>query len=123
MLLCKGLKRLCCELECATCLIFSFTLLFSCDIACGLELTFFNDFFLIWINCVLAYGVFKEWEGTGIKIFDWIKCSLFLMDCIGKERSTLWDQMQFWEDAFLDAVMLEREGMGMDQGPQEMIDR
>lgn len=41
----------------------------------------------------------------------------------GKERSTLWDQMQFWEDAFLDAVMLEREGMGMDQGPQEMIDR
>uniref|UniRef100_A0A4W4H6D2 MAP kinase-activating death domain protein n=1 Tax=Electrophorus electricus TaxID=8005 RepID=A0A4W4H6D2_ELEEL len=42
---------------------------------------------------------------------------------LGKERSTLWDQPQFWEDAFLDAVMLEREGMGMDQGPQEMIDR
>lgn len=41
----------------------------------------------------------------------------------GKERSTLWDQLQFWEDAFLDAVMLEREGMGMDQGPQEMIER
>lgn len=43
--------------------------------------------------------------------------------CSGKERSTLWDQLQFWEDAFLDAVMLEREGMGMDQGPQEMIER
>nr|XP_023666633.1 MAP kinase-activating death domain protein-like isoform X8 [Paramormyrops kingsleyae] len=42
---------------------------------------------------------------------------------LSKERSTLWDQMQFWEDAFLDAVMLEREGMGLDQGPQEMIDR
>ncbi|XP_028999346.1 MAP kinase-activating death domain protein isoform X8 [Betta splendens] len=42
---------------------------------------------------------------------------------LSKERSTLWDQMQFWEDAFLDAVMLEREGMGMDQGPQEMIER
>ncbi|XP_062973587.1 MAP kinase-activating death domain protein isoform X7 [Elgaria multicarinata webbii] len=42
---------------------------------------------------------------------------------MSKERSTLWDQVQFWEDAFLDAVMLEREGMGMDQGPQEMIDR
>ncbi|XP_034727887.1 MAP kinase-activating death domain protein isoform X30 [Etheostoma cragini] len=42
---------------------------------------------------------------------------------LGKERSTLWDQMQFWEDAYLDAVMLEREGMGMDQGPQEMIER
>ncbi|XP_077420260.1 MAP kinase-activating death domain protein isoform X38 [Vanacampus margaritifer] len=42
---------------------------------------------------------------------------------MGKERSTLWDQVQFWEDAYLDAVMLEREGMGLDQGPQEMIDR
>ncbi|XP_024151075.1 MAP kinase-activating death domain protein isoform X7 [Oryzias melastigma] len=42
---------------------------------------------------------------------------------LSKERSTLWDQMQFWEDAYLDAVMLEREGMGMDQGPQEMIER
>ncbi|XP_072128217.1 MAP kinase-activating death domain protein isoform X5 [Mobula birostris] len=42
---------------------------------------------------------------------------------LGKERSVLWDQVQFWEDTFLDAVMLEREGMGMDQGPQEMIDR
>ncbi|GCC21364.1 hypothetical protein chiPu_0019833 [Chiloscyllium punctatum] len=40
-----------------------------------------------------------------------------------KERSVLWDQVQFWEDTYLDAVMLEREGMGMDQGPQEMIDR
>lgn len=48
-------------------------------------------------------------------------CSVF--SCSGKERSTLWDQMQFWEDAFLDAVMLEREGMGMDQGPQEMMER
>ncbi|XP_077374981.1 MAP kinase-activating death domain protein isoform X23 [Festucalex cinctus] len=42
---------------------------------------------------------------------------------MGKERSTLWDQVQFWEDAYLDAVMLEREGMGLDQGPQEMIER
>ncbi|XP_054627054.1 MAP kinase-activating death domain protein isoform X9 [Dunckerocampus dactyliophorus] len=42
---------------------------------------------------------------------------------LSKERSTLWDQVQFWEDAFLDAVMLEREGMGLDQGPQEMIER
>ncbi|XP_077569484.1 MAP kinase-activating death domain protein isoform X9 [Stigmatopora nigra] len=42
---------------------------------------------------------------------------------LGKERSTLWDQVQFWEDAYLDAVSLEREGMGLDQGPQEMIER
>uniref|UniRef100_A0A8C4R6A6 MAP kinase-activating death domain protein n=1 Tax=Eptatretus burgeri TaxID=7764 RepID=A0A8C4R6A6_EPTBU len=40
-----------------------------------------------------------------------------------KERSTLWDQLQFWEDAFLDAVALEREGVGMDQGLRDMIDR
>ncbi|PSN33006.1 MAP kinase-activating death domain protein, partial [Blattella germanica] len=37
---------------------------------------------------------------------------------IGKERSTLWDQMQFWEDAFLDAVSQERDMVGMDQGPE-----
>lgn len=48
-------------------------------------------------------------------------CAVFVFS--GKERSTLWDQLQFWEDAFLDSVMLEREGMGMDQGPQEMIER
>lgn len=52
-----------------------------------------------------------------------LKLRVKLCVCVGKERSTLWDQMQFWEDAYLDAVMLEREGMGMDQGPQEMIDR
>lgn len=53
----------------------------------------------------------------------WTQISSVCYICVGKERSTLWDQVQFWEDAYLDAVMLEREGMGMDQGPQEMIDR
>ncbi|XP_059488306.1 MAP kinase-activating death domain protein isoform X2 [Neocloeon triangulifer] len=42
---------------------------------------------------------------------------------LGKERSTLWDQMQFWEDAFLDAVSQERDMVGMDQGPREMMER
>jgi hypothetical protein len=42
---------------------------------------------------------------------------------IGKERSTIWDQMQFWEDAFLDAVSQERDMIGMDQGPGEMMER
>ncbi|XP_055385928.1 MAP kinase-activating death domain protein isoform X2 [Condylostylus longicornis] len=42
---------------------------------------------------------------------------------IGKERSGLWDHMQFWEDAFLDAVSQEREMIGMDQGPGEMMER
>lgn len=42
---------------------------------------------------------------------------------LGKERLNLWDQMQFWEDAFLDAVSLERDMIGMDQGPSEMMER
>uniref|UniRef100_A0A336KGN7 MAP kinase-activating death domain protein n=1 Tax=Culicoides sonorensis TaxID=179676 RepID=A0A336KGN7_CULSO len=42
---------------------------------------------------------------------------------LGKERSTLWDNMQFWEDAFLDAVSQERDMIGMDQGPGEMMQR
>ncbi|XP_031825818.1 rab3 GDP-GTP exchange factor isoform X7 [Nomia melanderi] len=42
---------------------------------------------------------------------------------VGKERSSLWDQMQFWEDAFLDAVSQERDMIGMDQGPGEMMER
>ncbi|XP_076310591.1 rab3 GDP-GTP exchange factor isoform X2 [Tachypleus tridentatus] len=42
---------------------------------------------------------------------------------VGKERSTLWDFMQFWEDAFLDAVSQERDMVGMDQGPGEMMER
>lgn len=31
--------------------------------------------------------------------------------------------MQFWEDAFLDAVSQERDMIGMDQGPSEMMER
>ncbi|XP_065336490.1 MAP kinase-activating death domain protein isoform X6 [Cloeon dipterum] len=42
---------------------------------------------------------------------------------LGKDRSTLWDQMQFWEDSFLDAVSQERDMVGMDQGPREMMER
>ncbi|XP_026747185.1 MAP kinase-activating death domain protein [Trichoplusia ni] len=42
---------------------------------------------------------------------------------IGKERTNLWDQMQFWEDAFLDAVSQERDMIGMDQGANEMMER
>uniref|UniRef100_T1JDW8 MAP kinase-activating death domain protein n=1 Tax=Strigamia maritima TaxID=126957 RepID=T1JDW8_STRMM len=42
---------------------------------------------------------------------------------VGKDRSSLWDQMQLWEDAFLDAVAQERDTIGMDQGPGEMMER
>lgn len=40
-----------------------------------------------------------------------------------KDRSPLWDQVQFWEEAFLDAVSHERCLIGMDQGPSEMLER
>ncbi len=40
-----------------------------------------------------------------------------------KFRLILWDQMQFWEDAFLDAVSQERDMIGMDQGPGEMMEK
>uniref|UniRef100_A0A672R0S0 MAP kinase-activating death domain protein n=1 Tax=Sinocyclocheilus grahami TaxID=75366 RepID=A0A672R0S0_SINGR len=63
-------------------------------------------------------------KGTPAPPLEDVSMRIYLCEgLLGKERSTLWDQMQFWEDAYLDAVMLEREGMGMDQGPQEMIDR
>ncbi|XP_038049379.1 MAP kinase-activating death domain protein-like isoform X3 [Patiria miniata] len=42
---------------------------------------------------------------------------------IAKDRSPLWDQVQFWEDSFLDSVAAERDAVGMDQGPAEMIHR
>lgn len=42
---------------------------------------------------------------------------------LGKERSALWDQVQFWEESFLDAVSHERCLIGMDQGPSEMLER
>lgn len=42
---------------------------------------------------------------------------------LGKERLRLWDKMQLWEDAFLDAVSQERDMIGMDQGPGEMMER
>lgn len=42
---------------------------------------------------------------------------------IGRERSVLWEQVQFWEDVFLDAVAQERDIIGMDQGPMEMMER
>ncbi|XP_047219010.1 MAP kinase-activating death domain protein isoform X9 [Girardinichthys multiradiatus] len=63
-------------------------------------------------------------KGPPAQLMEDISMRIYLFEgLLGKERSTLWDQVQFWEDAFLDAVMLEREGMGMDQGPQEMIER
>ncbi|XP_059730802.1 MAP kinase-activating death domain protein isoform X19 [Bos indicus] len=72
----------------------------------------------------LKPSVKEKLVGSPVRFSEDVSQRVYLYEgLLGKERSTLWDQMQFWEDAFLDAVMLEREGMGMDQGPQEMIDR
>ncbi|XP_047547814.1 MAP kinase-activating death domain protein isoform X33 [Lutra lutra] len=72
----------------------------------------------------LKPSVQEKLVGSPVRSSEDVSQRVYLYEgLLGKERSTLWDQMQFWEDAFLDAVMLEREGMGMDQGPQEMIDR
>ncbi|TGZ72448.1 hypothetical protein CRM22_002086 [Opisthorchis felineus] len=38
-------------------------------------------------------------------------------------RNKLWDDMQFWEDAFLDAVAQERDILGMDFRPTELLTR
>lgn len=42
---------------------------------------------------------------------------------VGTSRSHFWDQMQIWEDVFLDAVAQERDILGLDQDPAEMIER
>ncbi|XP_059150887.1 MAP kinase-activating death domain protein-like isoform X3 [Physella acuta] len=44
-------------------------------------------------------------------------------ELVGKDRSRVWDHMQFWEDMFLDAVAQERDIIGMDQRPSEMMER
>ncbi|KAL3311877.1 hypothetical protein Ciccas_009538, partial [Cichlidogyrus casuarinus] len=40
-----------------------------------------------------------------------------------KERSKCWDNIQLWEDAFLDSVAQERDIIGLDQAPMEMVER
>ncbi|KAF8571333.1 hypothetical protein P879_00767 [Paragonimus westermani] len=39
----------------------------------------------------------------------------------GGTRLQLWDNMQFWEDAFLDAVAQERDILGMDFRPTDLL--
>lgn len=38
-------------------------------------------------------------------------------------QNPLWQKMDFWENAFFDIVAQERDIVGMDQEPSEMIDR
>lgn len=46
-----------------------------------------------------------------------------IIGILGKDRSTIWNQLKFWEDVFIDAVSQERDMIGMDQGPVEMMER
>lgn len=38
-------------------------------------------------------------------------------------RSGIWDNMDFWEHCFYDSVAAEREVVGMDIGPVELLER
>lgn len=71
--------------------------------------SFMHNFFKIYRTICVCYR--------------WGNALMYCCDFTGKDRSRLWDQMQFWEDVFLDAVAQERDIIGMDQGPAEMIDR
>ncbi|VDK89012.1 unnamed protein product [Litomosoides sigmodontis] len=44
-------------------------------------------------------------------------------DLILSSPNPLWQKMDFWENAFFDVVAQERDIIGMDQEPSEMIDR
>ena len=46
-----------------------------------------------------------------------------LQGLLYKDRSGLWDNPQFREDIFLDAVSQEREAVGMDSEATEMMER
>lgn len=37
------------------------------------------------------------------------------------QRSRLWDHMQFWEDAFFDSVAQDRDILGLDHDPVDML--
>ena len=42
---------------------------------------------------------------------------------LAQQPGSLWNRMQFWEDVYFDGVAVERDIIGMDQDPQEMMDR
>ena len=42
---------------------------------------------------------------------------------LGKGRSSLWDNMEFWETFFGDIVAQERQAMGLNDNPVQLIER
>ena len=47
----------------------------------------------------------------------------YLFQGLLAERSSLWDNMEFWEYLFMDVVAAERDTLGMNQNLGEMIER
>ena len=47
----------------------------------------------------------------------------FVFEGILSPRSAIWDDMSFWEHCFYDSVAAEREVVGMDIGPVELLER
>jgi len=47
----------------------------------------------------------------------------YLYEGIVRNRSSIWDNLEFWEHIFLDAVLEEREAAGLDVNPCDLITR
>lgn len=45
----------------------------------------------------------------------------YLCDCLVRQRWRVLDDVQFWEDVVLDAVAQERDAVGMDQQPNDLL--
>lgn len=45
------------------------------------------------------------------------------LNILASHQSPLFPNVQFWEDVFFDAVAQERDIIGMDQEPSEMMER
>jgi len=47
----------------------------------------------------------------------------FVFEGLLNPRSSIWDNMDFWESCFYESVAAEREVIGMDVGPTELLER
>ncbi|CBY07943.1 unnamed protein product [Oikopleura dioica] len=48
---------------------------------------------------------------------------VYLYEALSREETAIWKKAQLWENAFLDVVSLERDALGMEHGPTDMIVR
>ena len=48
---------------------------------------------------------------------------VYLYQSLSREENSIWKNPQLWENAFLDVVSLERDALGMEHGPTDMIVR